>query len=88
MFVLSSANLNSRTGTAIVAAITSGGQFARANGLAIDLAGQRLRTTGIVRCDQIRTLDLDARGARFVESADAETISSVLDQIVSLFDLP
>ena len=88
VFILTPEAFNRITGTAIVAAITNGGQFARTNGLAVDLPVTGMKTTGTVRCDQIRPLDLVARRARFVESTGAATIADVLDRIAAIFELP
>ncbi|MDM8217429.1 type II toxin-antitoxin system PemK/MazF family toxin [Parasutterella secunda] len=46
------------TETAVVAQITNGGDFARRNGFPVSLKRNGLQTTGVVHCDQIRTLDL------------------------------
>ena len=88
VFVLTPEPFNRVTGTAIVAAITNGGQFARTNGLAVDLPTSGTKTTGTIRCDQIRTLDMAARKARFIESADAATVTEVLDRLAAIFELP
>ena len=42
----------------VVLPITSGGSFARTAGFAVSLAGAGTKTTGVVRCDQPRALDL------------------------------
>jgi len=79
VFVISSERFSRITGTAIIAAITTGGQFAKRNGFTVDLPTTGMKTTGTVRCHQIRTLDLPARKARFVESAPESMIEEVLD---------
>jgi len=86
VFVISSERFNRVTGTAIIAAITTGGQFAKRNGLTVDLPATGMKTIGTARCDQIRTLDLAARKARFVESSSESMIEEVLDRVVALFD--
>jgi mRNA-degrading endonuclease toxin of MazEF toxin-antitoxin module len=53
----------------IVLPITTGGNFARIRGFAVSLTGVGTRTTGIIRCDQPRALDLEARGGRKLENA-------------------
>jgi mRNA interferase ChpB len=88
VFVLTSERFNRITGTAIIAAITNGGQFARRNGLTVDLPFVGTKTTGTVRCEQIRTLDLTSRNARFVESASEATTIEVLERVRTLIDLP
>jgi mRNA-degrading endonuclease toxin of MazEF toxin-antitoxin module len=70
----------------IVVPITTGGDFARTRGFAVPLAGASIRTTGVVRCDQPRALDLDARAARKLESVPAAIIDEVLAKLAPLFD--
>jgi mRNA interferase ChpB len=40
----------------------------------------------IIGCNQLRTLDLQARSARFVEAAPSAVVDEVLARIVPLFD--
>src|ERR1039457_6272934 len=63
----------------VVLPITSGGSFARTAGFAVPLTGTR--TTGVVRCDQPRTLDLGARGGRKLESIPDAIMDEVLARI-------
>lgn len=82
--VLSPQSFNDRTGAPLIAAITSGGEFAKRNGLAVSLAGSGSRTTGVVRCDQIRVLDLTDRNARYVETLSPAIIRDVLERVAAL----
>ena len=86
VLVLSPDSYNSLTGTAIVAPITNGGAFARNNGFSVNLLGSGLETTGVVRCDQIRTIDLNVRQAIKVESAPLYIIQEALDIVLSLLE--
>lgn len=54
-------------GTPLVCPITQGGSFVRHAGFAVSLSGAGTRTQGVVLCNQLRVLDLQARKARFVE---------------------
>ena len=74
------------TGTAIVAPITNGGAFARQNGFSVSLLGTGLQTTGVIRCDQIRTLDLVARQAKKIEHAPDFIIEEVMEIVLSIFE--
>jgi mRNA interferase ChpB len=56
------------SGLAIIAPITQGGDFARYAGFAVLLSGSGTETEGVVLCNQIRTVDLEAHGAKRVES--------------------
>ena len=86
VLVVSPGAFNRLTTVPIVVPITTGGDFPRTRGFAVSLAGASTRTTGIVRCDQPRALDLDARAARKLESVPAGIIDEVLAKLAPLFD--
>ncbi|MEA9980012.1 type II toxin-antitoxin system ChpB family toxin, partial [Pseudomonas sp. RTS4] len=50
------------SGLVLIAPITQGGDFARYAGFAVPLSGSGTETQGVVLCNQIRTVDLEARG--------------------------
>ncbi|MEX3956759.1 type II toxin-antitoxin system PemK/MazF family toxin [Trinickia sp. EG282A] len=66
--VLSPAAFNA-LGVALVAPITHGGECARYAGFAVPLSGSGTEAQGVALMDMVRTLDLEARGARKVERA-------------------
>ncbi|HVZ83385.1 MAG TPA: type II toxin-antitoxin system PemK/MazF family toxin [Terracidiphilus sp.] len=84
VLIVSPTEFNMATGLPVVLPITSGGAFARRIGFAVPLAGTR--TTGVVRCDQPRVLDLRARGGRKVESLPREILDEVLARVITLFE--
>jgi mRNA-degrading endonuclease toxin of MazEF toxin-antitoxin module len=61
VLIISPDKFNQTTRLPVILPITSGGNFARAAGYSVVLTGTR--TTGIVRCDQPRVLDLAERVA-------------------------
>ena len=65
-------------GTPLVCPITQGGNFARHAGFAVSLNGAVTRTGGVVLCNQVRVLDLQARQARFVEKVPDFIVDDVL----------
>lgn len=71
-------------GLALVAPVTSGGAFARHRGFAVDVQGAK--TSGVILCNQLRTLDLAARKARLLERAPDSTIREMLARIRTLID--
>jgi mRNA interferase ChpB len=75
-----------RLGTPVVCPITQGGAFARNRGFAVSLMDASLDIKGYVLCNQLRTLDLQARHARFSEKAPQAIIDEVLARISPLFD--
>jgi len=62
--VIVSTAAHNRLFTPIVAPITIGSDHARQHGFAVSLTGLGLNVQGIVRCDQIRALDLRGRKAK------------------------
>jgi mRNA-degrading endonuclease toxin of MazEF toxin-antitoxin module len=70
----------------VVLPITSGGSFARTAGFTVSLAGAGTGTTGVIRCDQPRALDLRARGGRKLETIPSEIMDEVIARLVTIFD--
>jgi mRNA interferase ChpB len=85
VLIVSPGAFNRLTRVPIVLPITSGGSFARTAGFAVSLADAGTRTTGVVRCDQPRALDLAARGGRKLETVAKATIDEVLARLAPLF---
>lgn len=75
---------NQATGLPVVLPITNGGDFARRLGFAVPLLGTQ--TSGVVRCDQPRVLDLKARNGQRIESLPAPVIDEILARVVTLFE--
>jgi mRNA interferase ChpB len=81
--VVSPDDFNRATGLPVVVPITNGGDFARRIGFAVPLSGTK--TTGVVRCDQPRVLDLNIRNGRRVESLPASILAEVLAKTSTIF---
>ena len=86
VLVVSPAAFNRLTKTPVVLPITTGGQFARTAGFAVSLREAGTKTTGVIRCDQPRALDLGARNARKLESVPAAIMDEVLAKLAPLFE--
>jgi mRNA interferase ChpB len=86
VMVISPSAFNRVIGVPIVLPITTGGNFARNAGFAVSLMGAGTRTTGVVRCDQPRALDLRARKAKRLEAAPSSVIDEVLARVVTIFE--
>ena len=84
VLIVSPTAFNRATGLPIVLPITSGGEFARRIGFAVPLSG--IRTVGVVRCDQPRVLDLNARSGRKVEALPTQILDEVLARTITLFE--
>ena len=84
VLVVSPAEFNEATKLPVICPITSGGDFARRIGFAVPIIG--IKTTGVVRCDQPRVLDLGARNARKVDTLPASIMEEVLAKLVPIFE--
>jgi len=83
--VLSSGVFNA-TGVAVVAPITQGGDFARFAGFAVPLAGDGVEPQSVALVNMIRTLDLEARGARKVARASVAATEDALARLQAILD--
>ena len=83
VLIISPTAFNQATKLPVVLPITSGGEFARRLGFAVPLTG--IRTNGIVRCDQPRVLDIEARHGKKVESLPTELLDEVLAKTITIF---
>lgn len=86
VLIVSPDAFNRVTKVPVVVPITSGGSFARTAGFAVPLAGAGTQTTGVVRCDQPRALDLGARGGKKLESVPDAIIDEVLARLATIFE--
>jgi len=86
VLVVSPGKFNRLTGVPIVLPITTGGSFARTAGFTVSLIGTGTQTIGVVRCDQPRSLDLRARGAKKLETVPNQIVDEVLSKVSSLFE--
>jgi mRNA-degrading endonuclease toxin of MazEF toxin-antitoxin module len=84
--VVSADDFNRITGLAVVVPITNGGGFATRISYAVALAGRGLKTTGVVRCDQPRTVDWRRRGATLIEAAPADLVADALARVLGIFE--
>jgi mRNA interferase ChpB len=84
VLIVSPTEFNKVTQLPVILPITNGGDFARRIGFAVPLSGTK--TTGIVRCDQPRVLDLAARHGRKVETLPDDLLDEVLARVVTLFE--
>ena len=83
--VLSSAEVNA-LGTAFIAPITQGGDFARFAGFAVSLTGTGMETQGVVLVNMLRAVDLVARGAKKIEVAPAYVVEDALARLQAVFE--
>ena len=84
VLVVSPAAFNEATRLPVICPITNGGDFARRIGFAVPVTG--IKTTGVIRCDQPRVLDLGARNASKVDSLPAWIMEEVLAKLATIFE--
>ena len=82
VLVVSPAPFNKLTKTPIVLPITRGGNFARVAGFTVSLSGTQ--SSGVVRCDQPRAMDLSARKAKKLETVPTSVIDEVLAKLATI----
>lgn len=83
VLIVTPAKFNKVTKLPVVLPITNGGKFARRIGFAVPISG--IKTTGVVRCDQPRVLDVAARHGRKVDTLPAGLMEEVLAKVATLF---
>ena len=86
VLVVSPSAFNRLIKTPVVLPITGEGNFARTAGFAVSLAGAGTNTTGVVRCDQPRALDLASRNGRKLENVPAAIMDEVLAKLAPIFE--
>jgi mRNA interferase ChpB len=86
VLIISSDAFNQASSLPIIVPITTGGNFARAAGMSVSLMGVGTQTVGVVRCDQPRSLDLRARGARRIEALPEAITNEVLAKVAAIFE--
>lgn len=84
VLVVSPDDFNRTTGLPVILPITNGGDFARRIGFAVPISG--IQTTGVVRCDQPRVLDLKARNGRKVDELPQAILDEVLARAATIFE--
>jgi mRNA-degrading endonuclease toxin of MazEF toxin-antitoxin module len=84
--VLSPREYNAVSDMPYVAPVTTGGKASRMAGFAVSLTGTGLSVTGVIQCDQIKALDLAARGAKPTgESVPGYILDDILARFAAIF---
>jgi mRNA interferase ChpB len=84
VLVVSPEPFNQATKLPVVLPITTGGAFAQRIGFAVPITG--IKTTGVIRCDQPRVLDLKARYGRKIESLPSAILEEVMARVITIFE--
>lgn len=83
VLIVSPLEFNQTTKLPVILPITHGGDFARRLGFAVPLTEGK--TTGVVRCDQPRVIDLAARKARKIDTLSDSVMAEVMARVSTLF---
>ena len=84
VLVVTPVAFNTATKLPVILPITNGGDFARRIGFAVPISG--IKTTGVVRCDQPRVLDLDVRHGRKVDTLPPAILDEVMAKVMTIFE--
>lgn len=83
VLIVSPEAFNRLTQCPVILPITNGGGFVRRVGFVVPISG--IKTSGVVRCDQPRALDLSVRNARKVDTLPPAIMDEVLAVAATLF---
>ena len=86
VLIVSPAAFNTLTETPVVLPITTGGSFASRRGFTVSLEGAGTRTSGVIRCDQPRALDLGARTGKRLETVPEHIMDDVLARLATILE--
>ncbi|WP_369834274.1 type II toxin-antitoxin system PemK/MazF family toxin [Cronobacter dublinensis] len=86
VLIVSKASFNYVTRLPIVLPVTSGGNFARTAGFAVSLEGTGTKTTGVIRCDQPTTIDMEARHGIRLERLPDHVVNEVLARLEAILN--
>lgn len=84
VLIISPDAFNAATGLPIVLPITNGGNFARRIGFAVEIIG--IETTGLIRCDQPRVIDIVERRGRKIDVLPTALMEEVLARVATLIE--
>lgn len=84
VLIVSKASFNKFTRLPVIVPVTSGGNFARMAGFTVSLDGAGTKTTGVIRCDQPRTIDMGARNGKRLERIPDSIMNEVLGRLEAI----
>lgn len=76
-----------QAGLMFVCPISQGGNYSRLAGFTVPLLNSGAKTQGVVLCNQLRTIDYDAREARFFEVAPTFVVDDVLARLSAILEI-
>jgi mRNA interferase ChpB len=73
-------------GLMIVCPITQGGNYSRFAGFTVSLLNSGTKTQGVVLCNQLGTIDYNARASMFFEIAPSCVVDDVLARLSAILE--
>lgn len=86
VLIVSKAAFNKLTRIPVIVPVTSGGNVARTAGFTVSLDGAGTKTTGVIRCDQPRTIDMEARSGKRLERIPETILNEVLGRLEAILN--
>ena len=86
VLIVSKAAFNKLTRLPVIVPVTSGGSVARTAGFTVSLDGAGTKTTGVIRCDQPRTIDMEARSGKRLERIPETILNEVLGRLEAILN--
>lgn len=80
-----SPRLFNQLGITMIAPISQGGNLARYAGFAVSLMGTGCETQGVVLVNMVKSLDVNARGAKWIEKAPNCVVEESLEKLMTIF---
>jgi mRNA-degrading endonuclease toxin of MazEF toxin-antitoxin module len=73
-------------GIQFVCPITQGGEFAHERGFAVSLTGAGTKVQGVVLVNQLRAIDLKARGSTLIDKVPDDMVNEILSRLTAIFE--
>lgn len=87
-FIVITTERVNRLGVSITVPVTTGGSFARDNGISIPISGYD--TTGVAVCNQVRSFDIESclkdGAAKYIETLDRWLVDEIISRVISIID--
>lgn len=84
VLIVSKASFNKLTRLPVIVPVTHGGNVARTAGFTVSLDEAGTKTTGVIRCDQPRTIDMVARNGKRLERIPDVVVNEVLARLEAM----
>ncbi|MGO1164825.1 type II toxin-antitoxin system PemK/MazF family toxin [Brucella sp. C7-11G] len=89
VLIISPEVFNKVTQVPICVPITNGGDFARIRGFVVEITPEhKLKTTGVIRFDQPRSLAINDRAGDYIETVPAELLDEVCAKLIAILKAP